>query len=210
MNNTDTDNNQWQSFSFDRLGDLFVEVGSFTSPSQLHGLLCGQLCAGLRPEPQGWLESAAKQMCCAEELPVSVREGLISLSDKTLQELADENLIFAPLLPESDTPLVQQAEAMGQWCAGFLSGFGQAGLTSAQLSDEVSGVLTDIAQIAQIQTDDIAEDEESERDLFEVGEYVRMVVLMLFQEYQPNAGTVQSLDDNDNGHPTIHSKHPVH
>ena len=43
-------------------------------------------------------------------------------------------------------------------------------------------MLADIAQIAQIQTDDIAEDEESERDLFEVGEYVRMVVLMLFQE----------------------------
>ncbi len=210
MNITNTHDRQWQSFGFDRLGDLFVEAGSFTSPSQLHGLLCGQLCAGLRPEPHSWLESAANQMCCAEELPVSVREGLISLSDKTLQELADDNLTFSPLLPESDTPLVQQAEAMGQWCAGFLSGFGQAGLAVTQLSDEISSVLTDIAQIAQIQTDDIADDEESERDLFEVGEYVRMVVLMLFQEYQPSVSTAHSSNVNDNGHSAIHAKHPVH
>ena len=158
-----------QIFGFDQLGDLFVEARSFTSPSQLHGLLCGQLSAGLRPTSEIWLEIAASQMCCEDVLPPSVRGGLIELYDFTLHE---------------DNTLAEQAEALGQWCSGFLSGFGLAGLAESALSEEASSALKDIAQISLVQTEELADDEEAERDLFEICEYVRMVTLMLFNECQ--------------------------
>ncbi|CAM3426869.1 UPF0149 family protein [Parendozoicomonas haliclonae] len=185
MKDTDsTDSSQGVGFSFDRLGDLFVEARSFTSPSQLHGLLCGQLCAGLRPSQKSWLDAAASQMSCAEELPVNVRSGLVDLYDVVLADLDSEDLSFKPMLPEADTTVGQRAEALGQWCSGFISGFGMAGIARDKLSEEASGVITDLAQISLVSTDELEESEESEKDFFEVCEYVRMAALMLFNEFQ--------------------------
>ena len=180
---------QGTSFSFDQLGDLFIEARSFTSPSQLHGLLCGQLGAGVRPSRESWLKIAVEQMSIVEakseqDLPVTVRSGLMALYDYVLADLGSEDFSFSLMLPETDATVAQRTEALGQWCGGFLSGFGMAGVARDKLSEEVSGVLTDLAQITLIQAEEREEDEDAERDLFEVCEYVRMAVLMLFNEHR--------------------------
>ena len=187
-----------QIFGFDQLGDLFVEARSFTSPSQLHGLLCGQLSAGLRPTSENWLEIAASQMCCEDVLPPSVRGGLVEFYDFTLHELGCEELTFSPLLPDEDNTLAEQAEALGQWCSGFLSGFGLAGLAESAISEEASSALKDIAQISLVQTEELADNEETERDLFEICEYVRMVTLMLFNECQTETHSKDDTGINPN------------
>ena len=64
-------------------------------------------------------------------------------------ELADPELGFEPLLPADDRPLAERAEAMVDWCRGFLGGFGLAGAAAhAKLSDEAQEVLRDLATIA--------------------------------------------------------------
>lgn len=68
---------------------------------------------------------------------------------------------------------------MGQWCEGFLGGFGLVE-RSGELSEEADSALRDFAAIAQVQTD-LEESEANEVDYMEVMEYVRMAVLMLFQ-----------------------------
>ncbi|WP_281645674.1 UPF0149 family protein [Parendozoicomonas sp. Alg238-R29] len=175
-----------EPFSFDKLADLFVEVRSMTPPSQLHGLLCGQLCAGLRPDHKSWLDAAAEQMATSDEMSVRVRAGLVDFYDVVLGDISASDLSFSLLLPESDETVGQRTDALGQWCSGFLSGFGAAGVIGSKLSEEATGVLNDLAQIAQVQADDLEESEDSEKDFFEVCEYVRMATLMLFGESQEN------------------------
>ncbi|MCL6270280.1 UPF0149 family protein [Sansalvadorimonas sp. 2012CJ34-2] len=179
-------------FGFDQLSDLFLEVKSLTSPSELHGVLCGQLCAGLRPSQQTWLASAEEQLNVADGLTARAKSVLADFYDVVMTNLSSESLSFSLLLPDDDETVGQRTEALGQWCAGFLSGYGMGGIARENMSEESIGVLTDLAQIAQVEAEDLEESEDSERDFFEVCEYVRMATLMLFSEHQKdNADTAK-------------------
>ena len=173
-----------EELGFDQLSDLFVEVRSFTPPSELHGMLCGQLCAGLRPAQQSWLVAAQEQMNVPEGLQPRAKSVLADFYDQVLASLAADNLSFSVLLPGDDEPVVERTEALGQWCTGFISGYGMAGIDKTKMSEESAGVLTDLAQIAMVEAEDLEQSEESERDFCEVYEYVRMAALMLFNEHR--------------------------
>ncbi len=78
------------------------------------------------------------------------------------------------------TPLAQRTEALGQWCQGFLAGFG---LTAREgsLTGEAEEVLQDMAAIAQVQGQ-LEDSEDGETDYMEVMEYLRVAPLLLFAE----------------------------
>jgi uncharacterized protein YgfB (UPF0149 family) len=96
--------------------------------------------------------------------------------------LADPELGFEPLLPEDDRPLTERAEAMVDWCRGFLGGFGLAGTAAhAQLSDEAQEILRDVATIAG-SSFDFGDEDEDEDALIEVQEFVRIGVMLLHTE----------------------------
>ncbi|WP_211830627.1 UPF0149 family protein [Kistimonas asteriae] len=168
--------------SFDRLSNLFLELQSYQSPSELHGLLCGQYCAGQRPAHGAWLATAAEHMAVTQTLDAATKAVLLQLYDDTLGKLQSEDYSFQPLLPDDDEALGQRTQALGQWCQGFLGGYGLSGRSEGDLSEEVASILTDFASIAQVQFDDLDDSEASEKDFLEVSEYLRMATLMLFGE----------------------------
>ncbi|GAA4650892.1 YecA family protein [Kistimonas scapharcae] len=168
--------------SFDRLSNLFLELQSYQSPSELHGLLCGQYCAGQRPAHGAWLSTAAEHMAVSQVLDTAAKSVLIQLYDETLAKLQSEDYSFQPLLPDDDEALEQRTQALGQWCQGFLSGYGLSGRSQNDLSEEAASILADFASIAQVQFDDLEDSESSEKDFLEVSEYLRMATLMLFGE----------------------------
>ena len=66
---------------------------------------------------------------------------------------------------------------------GFLAGFGTQGRQAdKKLSDDAKEMLNDLAQIAQVATVDLEEDEDSENNFFELSEYVRMGAVYIFTE----------------------------
>ena len=76
------------------------------------------------------------------------------------------------LLPDDETPLADRAAALGQWCQGFLGGFGLTAREGA-LSGEAVEVLQDLASIAQVQSA-LEDSEDGETDYMEVMEYLRV------------------------------------
>lgn len=168
------------SADFDRLCDLFVELGSCNPPAELHGIICGQLCAGSRLSANGWITLAVEQMELSE-LPDSGRALLQTLYDQTLKQLLGGEYGLRLLLPDEEDEIEVRSEALGQWCHGFLAGFGLAQVKADQLSEEVVSVLQDFAAIAQIDLE-VEEAEENEVDFMEVSEYVRMAALTVFAE----------------------------
>ena len=174
--------------SFDRLNNLFFELQSDESLSELHGLLCGQCCAGLRPGHNAWLAMAIEHMAIDESLASDTKSMLFQLYDDTLTQLQSEEYSFQLLLPDDEEALEQRTQATGQWCQGFLSGYGLSGLTEEDLSEEASSVLKDFSSIAQVAFDGMDESEKAEKDFFEVGEYLRMATLMLFGEQNEAVG----------------------
>jgi len=170
---------------FDQLANMLVEEGVFVvSPSELHGLLCGQLAAGARLEPLSMLQSVCELTDINALEQEDSKVALIQLYQVSEAELESAELGFQLLMPdEDDSTLAQLAEALGCWCQGFLAGFGlYSKQTDKSINADVSETLRDLAEIAQI-SPDIDDDEDSASDLMEIQEYVRMAALMVFAEF---------------------------
>lgn len=157
---------------------LLASQGQAVSPAELHGLLLGRSCAGAGFEPDPWLVDAAELLGGAPQ--DNVRAALIGLQEMVKAELTGSEMAVVLLLPSDDAPLAERAVAMGQWCQGFLGGFGLTAGDTA-LSAEAMEVLQDLASIAQVQND-LDETEDGENDYMEVMEYLRVAPLLLFTE----------------------------
>ncbi|WP_010489362.1 YecA/YgfB family protein [Pseudomonas sp. S9] len=158
---------------------LLTSNGFSISPAELHGLLLGRSCAGAGFEVDTWMVDAAELLGAA---PVdNVRQALIGLQEMVKAELTGSEVTVVLLLPSDDAPLSERAAALGQWCQGFLGGFGLVAGDTA-LSTEAMEVLQDLSAIAQVQNA-LEESEEGESDYMEVMEYLRVAPLLLFSEF---------------------------
>lgn len=168
-----TQNSPYNAFSA-----LLASNGHTVSPAELHGLLLGRSCAGAGFEVNHWLVDATELL---GDAPVDgVRQALIGLQAMVKDELTGTDMAMVLLLPTDDAPLAERAAALGQWCQGFLGGFGLT-LRDTALSAEATEVLQDLAAIAQVQSA-LAESEDAEGDYMEVMEYLRVAPLLLFTE----------------------------
>ena len=104
-----------------------------------------------------------------------------------MQQLADEEMGFALWLPEDEEPLEERTISLAQWCAGFLAGLASGGQFEA-LSEEAREAIDDLQQIARAElTSPESAEQDSEEDeaaLVEIIEYVRIVTLMIREEFR--------------------------
>lgn len=167
-----------QNSPYSAFAALLASSGQPVSPAELHGLLLGRSCAGAGFDADSWLLDAGELL--GAEPQDSLRQALIGLQEMVKGELTGDDMTVVLLLPGDDVPLAQRAAALGQWCQGFLGGFGLiAG--DAALSAEAMEVLQDLAAIAQVQSA-LDESEDGESDYMEVMEYLRVAPLLLFTE----------------------------
>ena len=167
-----------QNSPYHAFAALLKNSGHTVSPAELHGLLLGRSCAGAGFEADSWLADAAELL--EGEPQDNVRNALIGLQEMVKGELTGDDMTVVLLLPTDDAPLADRAAALGQWCQGFLTGFGLTRRAYA-LSTEATEVLQDLAAIAQVQ-DALEESDDGESDYMEVMEYLRVAPLLLFTE----------------------------
>ena len=156
-----------------RIGTLAV------SPAELHGGLCGFLCAGGAPRPGRWLA----QLCIDDDgLAPAAYDDLDRLRIATQSLLDDPDLRFQPYLPDDDVDMPSRVRTLAEWSAGFLGGFGLTGVGEREgLSGDAGDALRDLDRIAHFGYE-AGEDEEDELAFAEILEYVRVAVLLLHQE----------------------------
>ncbi|NNA66686.1 YecA family protein [Pseudomonas gessardii] len=172
-----------QNSPYDAFSKLLSASGHSCSPAELHGVLLGRSCTGVGFDADNWLADAAEVL---EKEPVdNVRNALIGLQEMVKGELTGDDIAVVLLLPSDDAPLAERAAALGEWCKGFLTGFGvnSGGL---ELSTDAQEVLQDLAAISQVQ-DALEESEDGEGDYMEVMEYLRVAPLLLFTETKKSA-----------------------
>jgi uncharacterized protein YgfB (UPF0149 family) len=168
-----TSNSPYSAFA-----TLLSSSGFTVSPAELHGQLLGRSCAGASFEAEPWLLEATELL--GAEPQDNVRQALIGLQEMVKSELNSTDVTLVLLLPNDDAPLAERAAALGQWCQGFLAGFGLTARDSA-LSAEAMEVLQDMSAIAQVQNA-LDESDDGESDYMEVMEYLRVAPLLLFSE----------------------------
>lgn len=156
--------------------------------SDLHGALCGFLCGGAHADAHNWLGALAIEP--VESIAGKAHPMIDRLYAECRDQLDDVELSFEPLLPDVDETLAARAEALVEWCRGFLGGIGLAGAdSSSSLSDDGSEILKDFAAIAATHFE-FKDAEEDETALYEVIEFIRVGVLLLHTELcaPPGAG----------------------
>lgn len=180
------------SSRFEDLCNLLLPLGALNSPAELHGLLCGKLCGGEALSETRWLLDAVEFLDFTQAPDESVRAALSQLYKDALTQLRGEAFELVLILPDDESDIAQRLTALGQWCYGFLSGFGSvAAVGQREMSEESEETLRDLASIAQIDID-VEEDEDIETDYMELTEYIRMAASSLYMEFAPAApGTAE-------------------
>lgn len=172
--------------NYENLNHLIIPKGALNSAAELHGMLCGKLCGGARPENDEWQQAALDFLDLAEGADGEVLEALTQLNRECLEQLQSTEFDFAIMLPSDEAELDIRATALGEWCHGFLSGFGSAGVKpETEIPADAAEALRDLAAIVQIEVEGSSEEEEA--GFFDVAEYVRMAALTLFMEFNPVA-----------------------
>jgi uncharacterized protein YgfB (UPF0149 family) len=169
---------------YESLERHLTDAGVVTSLAELHGGLCGTLCAGGIAATQRWLED------CLDDWHVEDTEDigatLRGLELDAWRKLSSPDMSFEPLVPSEDQPLDAQVRGLALWCHGFLTGLGFGGFKGkggTHRSEAVEEITKDFSEISRAGLE--GEDEEDAAAGFalaELKEYVRVGVQLVFEE----------------------------
>jgi uncharacterized protein YgfB (UPF0149 family) len=147
--------------------------------SDLHGSLTGFLCAGGCASIDDWLDVLALD---PEGSRLSRHAALQQLFRNCSAQFDGPRANIAPWLPAAGEPLAQRADALVEWCRGFLGGFGLADAAQRlALSADANEVLADFGTIAASRFD-CSNSREDERALADVLDFVRTGGALLHRE----------------------------
>lgn len=145
------------------------------SGSELHGIMCGYLCAGAVSDGEAYLRALM-----TNKNDMAMRVALFGVYAVSQQQLLNFDFDFQLLLPEDDYSLAERAKAFSEWCEGFTQGITLAGIGYEELQeDEAQEALQHLTEFAQLDYNNFSISEDDERALMEVTEYTRMAVLRI-------------------------------
>jgi uncharacterized protein YgfB (UPF0149 family) len=180
-----------------RLPD-FEKVAAVLSgeePAEIHGLLCGLICAGAAADDDDWRTRIEPGLFRDDDPQILATEAFLNeLFAISLSQLNGDDFNFSLLLPDDEVSFSQRASSLSRWCQGFLSGLGLGGMDKSQvLPATVQEFLRDLVAITQLDCELAEADDAEEQSYIELVEYVRMGVLLVNQElHSASKSTVSS------------------
>ena len=148
------------------------------SASELHGMMCGYLCAGADNQGEAYLRALLNNK--KDEASRIAIMSMFAVFTVSQQQISHYDFEFEMALPDENQPLTQKAQAFSEWCEGFTQGLDMAGVGMDQFyEEEAQEALQHIIEFAELDCDTLDTDEEDEKALMEVSEYTRMAVIRL-------------------------------
>lgn len=145
--------------------------------SEAHGLLTGLACRGITASE---IVNKMYLLKISDAKDVLLLEGLFDL---ILRDLQSDELTFNILLPAEQVDTVQRAEEISNWCEGYLQGFCYDGKPSICDRNETVGELfQDIFDITAVALEFIKDNDEDQRALIEIEEYLRVGIQLIYDE----------------------------
>lgn len=168
------------------LDDALRRCGSNWNAATAHGFLCSRVALRGADAGSEWLDrvlesdgsDGAARDDCARRL-----EGLFHA---TRQALADRQSQFMPLLPCDASPATVRADALANWCEGYLHGLVGAKhaeqVKSKLASEPIADIVRDMLEITRATVDDDARDDSNEEAYTELVEYIRVAAQLVYEE----------------------------
>ena len=125
-----------------------------------------------------WISQVLAETDPGNVLRHECEELLTRLSASTWQQLVERQSAFELLLPDDDESASLRAEAMGQWCEGFLHGLvaekQNEALRQRLAAEPLADIIRDMLQITRAEADDESDTEGDEDAWTELVEYLRV------------------------------------
>ena len=176
-----------QESQFDWLANIYNSHSAINHPSELHGLMVGEIVGSLRRSAADWLNQVLEHMgveSLDNERHANVTEDLLGFYTHSLENIDKDSSSFVLLLPDDDYALSERIESLVVWVRGFLEGIA-------------------IAASERFQKWTVNYRKSSK--FFEISEYIRIGVLNLYAEL--NEPVVDTSNDDislDSGSRTLH------
>jgi len=172
------------------LDEALFKADATMGAAESHGALCGMLCARGSTDLSEWMGHVLGEQEQGNVLLRDLADQLTDLHQSTLGQMNDPFGGFNLLLPDDDDDLDQRAEALGDWCLGFVYGLAAGGISEdSELPGDTQELLADFIEISRAGNDvsdlEDATSEEDEMAFVEIVEYVRTGVLLINEELQP-------------------------
>jgi hypothetical protein len=189
-------------FDFSQIESALQALEADTNPSEIHGTLCGMLCATSDTQANSWFQSLIPASDANDLLAKEARHTLVILYDETQRQLNDPTCDFQLLLPDEGTDLGTRSISLGDWCQGFVMGLIMSGLKDFRKMPENSAeAAQDIVEISRIGSNYLTEGgEEDAAALEELIEYVRVGVLLINEELHPSRAAPALTPETNNIH----------
>lgn len=187
------------STDFDQVEHALQTLGADINASEIHGTLSALLCADAANIGDNWFQSMVPEIENGNALHDEAINTLNLLSNETRQNINDPTCDYQLLLPSDDNDIATRTTALSDWCQGFIMGLMVCGLKDFHKMPEDSAEVTkDILEISRAGSSyEIDDSEEDENALEELIEYVRVGVLLINEELNPDRkAAITSVDYN--------------
>ncbi|MFV2055986.1 MAG: UPF0149 family protein [Thiohalomonadales bacterium] len=178
-----------------------TQLDSDMDPSEIHGTLCGLLCASAEFDLQQWTSALFSEFDPNNDVVAAIKQELAELYQDSLNRLNDPLCQFELLLPDDDIDVEIQVYALGDWCQGFMIGLAMGGVDDFNvLPDDSREVINDMVEIARAGTSyDLGEEDDDDDDdaYLQLVEYIRVGVMLINEELNPMKMSVAN-------HSTLH------
>jgi uncharacterized protein len=166
---------------YDEIKKIFALSQGLLTPSEVHGLFTGIICANTKTLPTDALADMGFFSFGEAQLSEAQIKLLALLYEVTKEKITQMEFDFELFLPEDTYSLRDRAEELGHWCEGFMIGFGFAGgKLDADSHKDAIEALEKIGECAQIDYASLEVSEEDEVAFMELIEFIRMAVLVIF------------------------------
>lgn len=177
-----------QNIDHSELDDALKRCGSSWNAGQVHGLLCSRLSVAGGDGATRWFAQVLDETDPNNALRGECEAMLDSLCAITWRQLVERQSEFELLLPDDQDPTSMRAEAMGQWCEGFLHGLvsekHSEDLKKRLSADPLADIIKDMLQITRAAGgDEDEDDDDSEESAYiELVEYLRVAAQIIYEE----------------------------
>jgi uncharacterized protein YgfB (UPF0149 family) len=157
------------------INTIFAKNNTELTAAEAHGIATGMLCVDEQADINQWFLELFREV---KPIVEEQKNLLIRLFEETRRLLGSEGFEFELFLPEEDTPLNEQVEALKKWCHGFLFGIStNPSVSEMDWPEDVREIVKDISEFTKLDTQ--VSGEEDENAFVEITEYLRSVVVLL-------------------------------
>jgi yecA family protein len=172
--------------TYSKLSEMLEASGAPFGAAEMHGSLCGLICAGGRSMGQQWLSAQVFEIAGQHADSQGLEEAFGDVEEDLWAGLTGVSMEFSPLLPADSESLRERVAALALWCHGFLTGLVLGGVDyRAGIRpdcSEIAEIIADFSEITKADPEGSDQGEEVDEAAYvQLTEYVRVGAQILFE-----------------------------